>query len=261
MSTPLNSPTASSRPQPEWLIEDPFVDTDLGVLLTGKEAQINLIRRQGATGKSSLLVRKHYVPRKVSEKGTLEALGVQRASTFRNDVEYREGRQFRKSRDRRAVQQMSAHGKRLLQSRWTGHESTVLGTLWDAGLNVPFPVSYNDESLVMEYLGAESGAAPQLASARLKKPELERALQQLIDGVRVMVRTGWVHGDLSAFNVLWWQDEIWFIDFPQALDLAANPQGLNYLHRDIVNVATWFGRRGLNVDPEEIFADLLVDLG
>ncbi len=261
MSTPINLPSASSRPEPDWLIEDPFVDTDLGVLLTGKEAQINLIRRQAKAGDFCLLVRKYYVPRQVSEKGALEALGVQRASTFRNDTEYREGRQFRKSRDRRAVERMTAHGKRLMQSRWTGHESTVLRSLWEAGLNVPFPVSYDEESLIMEYLGTESGAAPQLAAARLSKTELQRALQQLMSGLRVMVRSGWVHGDLSAFNVLWWQEEIWFIDFPQALDLAANPQGLNFLHRDIVNVCTWFGRRGLPVDPEQVFADLLTELG
>ena len=202
MSTPINSPSASSRPEPDWLIEDPYADTDLGVLLTGKEAQINLIRRQGTKSDSCLLVRKYYVPRQVSEKGTLEALGVQRASTFRNDAEYREGRQFRKSRDRRAVERMTAHGKRLLQSRWTGHESTVLRVLWEAGLTVPFPVSYNEESLIMEYLGTESGAAPQLASARLNKMELERALEQMINGLRVMVRSGWVHGDLSAFKRL-----------------------------------------------------------
>ncbi len=261
MSTPTNPPSASSRPEPSWLVAEPFVDTDLGVLLSGKEAQINLIDRLGSDGRNCLLVSKRYVPRRVTEKGTLEALGVQRASTFRHDVEYREGRQFRKSRDRRAVQQMSAHGKGLLQSRWTGHESTVLRRLWEVGLNVPYPVSYEEESLMMEYLGTPSGAAPQLAKAGLSRNELDEAFDQLIQGLRLMARAGWVHGDLSAFNVLWWQDTLWFIDFPQAMDLAANPQGLNYLHRDVVNISTWFVRRGLNIDPEAVFADLLIEVG
>ena len=98
---------ADRRP-PEWLIAAPFEDTDLGVLRTGKEAQINLIERTPATshaaGQSSiLLAQKRYMPRNVKNKGELEAMGVQKASAFRNDSAYREGRQFRKTRDRRAV--------------------------------------------------------------------------------------------------------------------------------------------------------------
>jgi hypothetical protein len=111
----------------------------------------------------------------VTSKGQLEEMGFQRSSTFVNDVQYREGRQFRKTRDRRAIERMSTYGKRLLQDRWTGHEQNVM----------------------------------------------------------------------------------WFIDFPQAIDLAANLQGLDFLHRDVVNVCTWFRRRGLDVDAQEVFADLL----
>jgi RIO kinase 1 len=56
---------------------------------------------------------------------------------------------------------------------------------------------------------------------------------------------------------MWWHDRVWFIDFPQAIDIAANLQGLDFLHRDVVNVCTWFGRRGLDVEAEEVFAELL----
>lgn len=252
---------SSTRPKPGWLVDEVVNDEDLGVLLSGKEAQINLVKRTGTNGTSCLLARKHYLPRKVTDKGTLEALGLQGASTFRNDVEYREGRQFRKSRDRRAVAQMSAHGKRLMQARWTGHESKVLETLWEAGLNVPYPVAFGDDYLLMQYLGEREGAAPQLAAGRLRGAAACEALRQVREGLAVMVRAGWVHGDLSAFNLLWWHDEIWFIDFPQALDLASNPQGLNYLHRDVSNIAAWFVKQGVDVDPEVIFGELMGELG
>src|SRR5687767_4285612 len=124
---------------PPWLPAEPYDEVDLGTLRSGKEAQVDVVERTGIDGRSCLLARKRYLPRTVTAMGTLEALGVQRASTFHNDVEYREGRQFRKSRDRRAVEAMTTYGKALLQDRWTGHEHDVMAELWDAGVSVPHP--------------------------------------------------------------------------------------------------------------------------
>jgi RIO kinase 1 len=246
------------RPLPEWLVREPFTDLDLGTLRSGKEAQVDLIERTGDDGRSCLLAQKRYLPRIVRHKGQLEALGVQRASTFHNDVQYREGRQFRKSRDRRAVERMTTYGKHLLQDRWMGHEHEVMTRLWHAGVRVPYPVSYAGDVLLLEYIGAPTGAAPHLARARLGPADLERAWRQLVDGLRAMVSEGFAHADLSAFNLLWWEGELVFIDFPQAVDLATNPSGLDFLHRDVLNVCRWFARRGVDHDPEEFFADLLV---
>ncbi len=254
------TPDPSERPTPAWLIDEPYNDVDLGVLRSGKEAQISLIERTGADGRTGLVARKRYLPRQVANKGELEALGVQRASTFRNDVEYREGRQFRKSRDRRAVERMTEHGKRLLQSRWTGHEHETMAKLWAAGLAVPYPIGYDEDLFDLEYLGDRDGAAPQLRSARLDRAAIEGAYEQLVDGLSIMVSEGIVHGDLSAYNLLWWDERLWFIDFPQAVDLAANPQGVGYLHHDVTNISRWFTSRGYEVDGEELFARLLARL-
>ncbi len=245
------------RPNPDWLVDEPYEDVDLGVLKSGKEAQIDLIERHGHDGTRCLVARKRYLPREVKEKGVLEAMGVQQASTFRHDVEYREGRQFRKSRDRRAVARMSTYGKRLLQDRWTDHEHAVMTRLWRAGLSVPYPLSYHDDAFDMEYVGDRTRAAPQLCAARLERDQLADAFEQLLDGLRLLVAEGMAHGDLSAYNLLWWQDRLWFIDFPQAVDIAANPQGLGFLHGDVVNVCRWFARHGVVVDPEALFAELL----
>jgi RIO kinase 1 len=83
------------------------------------------------------------------------------------------------------------------------------------------------------------------------------AFEQLLAGLRCLTATGIAHGDLSAYNLLWWEDRLWFIDFPQSVDLAANLQGIDFLHRDVLNVCTWFQRHGHAVDPEEVFAELL----
>lgn len=245
------------RPSPDWLVREPYAEVDLGTLRSGKEAQIDVVERTDDDGRSCLLARKRYLPRTVKQKGELEALGVQRASTFHNDVEYREGRQFRKSRDRRAVEAMTTYGKRLLQDRWTGHEHDVMARLWHAGVCVPYPVSYADDLFFLEYVGARDGAAPQLARARLDRDGVASAWGQLVDGLRLITAEGVVHADLSAFNLLWWEGRLWFIDFPQAVDLAANPQGLDFLHRDVRNVCRWFERHGERHDPDEVFADLV----
>lgn len=245
------------RTPPSWLVPEPCTDVDLGVIKTGKEAQVNLVHRIGSDGRECRFARKRYLPREVKTKGELEALGVQKASTFVNDVQYREGRQFRKSRDRRAIERMSTYGKRLLQDRWTGHEHEVMTRLWHAGLAVPYPIAYGDDVFDLEYIGDDTQAAPQLQATRLDRPALDDAFDQLLVGLRILTGEGLAHGDLSAYNLLWWEGRLSFIDFPQAIDIAANLAGLDFLHRDVVNVCTWFQRKGLDIDAEDVFADLL----
>lgn len=243
--------------RPSWLVDEPYTDVHHGVLKSGKEAQVDLIERIGDDGRTCLIARKRYLPRQVTQKGQLEAMGVQRSSAFRHDVRYREGRQFRKSRDRRAIERMSTYGKKLLQDRWTGTEFDVMTRLWHAGVSVPYPIAYADDVFDLEYVGSWEMAAPQLSAARISTEQLADAFEQLIVGLRVITSAGIAHGDLSAYNLLWWDDRLWFIDFPQSVDIAANLQGVDFLHRDVLNVCGWFERQGFVVDAEEVFADLL----
>ncbi len=243
--------------QPSWLVDEPYTDVDHGVIKSGKEAQVDLVERIGDDGRRCLIARKRYLPRHVTQKGQLEALGVQRSSAFRHDVQYREGRQFRKSRDRRAIDRMSTYGKKLLQDRWTGTEHDVMSTLWSHGVAVPYPLGFADDVFDLEYIGSWEMAAPQLSAARLRPNELADAFDQFVAGLRAITAAGIAHGDLSAYNLLWWGQRLWFIDFPQSVDIAANLQGIDFLHRDVLNVCDWFGRRGIDVDAEEVFADML----
>jgi RIO kinase 1 len=247
------------RDPPDWLVDEPYTDTELGVLRTGKEAQVSLVERTGSSGRC-LLARKLYLPRTVSQKGVLQAMGVQRSTRFRNDVTYREGRQFRRSRDRRAVERMSTRGKALLQERWTSHEHDVMHLLWDTGVRVPYPVRFTEDHLDMEYIGDLSQAAPTLADLRPRGARLDPIWDQLVANLEAVVGCGYAHGDLSAYNLLWWTDELWMIDLPQAIDIAANPMGLDFLHRDVANITAWFARQGLQRDAEDLFAHLIGQL-
>jgi RIO kinase 1 len=249
-----------ARAIPEWLITDVYTDTDLGVIATGKEGEVGLVERTARDDdRSHLLARKRYRPRTVSHKGELQELGFERAPTFANDIIYRDGRNYgRRSRDRRAVETMTKYGKELVKQRWLGHEYDVMAAVWEAGASVPYPVGYDDDGgLLLEYIGDSTQAAPRLAQARLGRSELGAAWDQLQENLRLVVESGWVHADLSAYNALWWNDRLWLIDFPQAVDLVGSPHGFDLLHRDVLNVCKWFGRRGIDVDGEALFAELV----
>ena len=247
------------RPQPDWLITDDVdhVEVELGNLKTGKEAEVFVIERSYA-GRSCLLAHKRYRPRNVTQKGELAALGFQRVNTFMNDFAYRDGRRMAKSRDQRAVERMTTYGKTLVTSRWTGHELDVMQKAWAAGVNVPYPVGTRGDGMLMQFVGDEDGAAPRLAQARLSRDDVGHAYTQLVDNLRLLLEAGFVHSDLSAYNLLWWKDELWLIDFPQAVDVRAHPGAFDLLHRDVTNVGTWFAKQGVDVDINELFTDLVV---
>jgi RIO kinase 1 len=249
-----------ARAIPTWLIDDFFTDTDLGVIATGKEGEVSLVERTARDDdRSHLLARKRYRPRTISHKGELQELGFERAPTFANDIIYRDGRNYgRRSRDRRAVETMTKYGKELVKQRWLGHEYEVMTAAWEAGASVPYPVGYDDDGgLLLEYIGDITQAAPRLAQARLERAALADAWEQLQESLRLVVETGWVHADLSAYNALWWDGQLLLIDFPQAVDLVGSPHGFDLLHRDVLNVCTWFGRRGIEADGEALFAELV----
>lgn len=252
-----NDPGRSSRPQPSWLVTDDFVEHDIGPLTTGKEAEIFVVERTSPHG-SCWLVHKRYRPRQVTAKGQLEAMGFQRAPTFMNDHVYRDGRRMpRRTRDRRAIERMTDYGKKLLNERWAGHELDIMQRAWNAGADVPYPVSESAEGMLMEYVGDETQAAPQLARARLGPDDLRTALDQLVENLALLLDVGIVHSDLSPYNVLWWDGRVRLIDFPQAVDLVVNPHAFDFLHRDVDNLCRFFQRRKVPCDTDEIYNDLL----
>lgn len=254
-------PEHAPRHAPAWLTDDtPVTDEVLGLLKTGKEAEVFLVERRSLDGtRRALLAHKRYRPTKVTRKGELEDLGFTRARTFTDDVIYHEGRRFRHSRDRRAVERMTDYGKHLLADRWPGQEHDLLVRIHAAGVHVPYPVAFTGDGTLMQLIGDEDRAAPRLVHARLDRDQLVGALDQLEEELRALTRAGIVHADLSPFNVLWWRDRLWLIDVPQAVDLVSNPHGFDLLHRDVVRMLEWFARQGVARDPDELFASLLAD--
>jgi RIO kinase 1 len=242
-----------------WLVADPepYDEYDLGPIKTGKEAEVFLVERVSADGRTCLLAHKRYRPRRVANKGELQSLGFQRAASFVNDHSYRDGRTIANSRDRRAVAKKTRHGRDVLRHDWPANEFAVLTRLARAGVTVPLPVSCTSDGLLMQYLGSRDAVAPRLATAGLGRAQLEGAAAQLVDDLARMVDAGVVHADLSVYNLLWWEERVWIIDLPQAVDIGSNAQSFEFLHRDLVNVAGWFASRKVPFDADTLLAALV----
>jgi RIO kinase 1 len=238
------------EPRPSWVVtEQAAIDTELGVLKTGKEADVFLLERAveaigDSPAKSTLMAAKRY--------------RTEEHRSFHRSTAYVEGRRTRNSRDGRAMAKKTAHGRSVAAGQWAYAEWEALNRLWTAGVPVPYPVQVDGTELLMEFIDdGEGGAAPRLAQVRPPEELLGQYFEQLRDGMRELARAGLAHGDLSPYNVLAQGERIVMIDLPQVVDIVGNPKGMDFLMRDCHNIATWFTGRGLEIDEQELFADLL----
>lgn len=239
-----DSATHGPKPRPPWVITDlGAVDADLGVLRTGKEADVHLLERWvPGTERSTLLAAKRY--RDVEHR------------LFHRDAGYREGRRVRRSREMRAMERHTRFGRQLIAGQWAGAEFAALAELWQAGVPVPYAVSLDETELLMEFIGAAGVAAPRLHEARVGPEELGGLFDEFREAMLLLVGLGWTHGDLSPYNVLVDDGRLVLIDWPQVVDIVANPQGFAYLQRDVTTMCAWFARNGVDVDAEDVFGEL-----
>ncbi|WP_367138870.1 serine protein kinase RIO [Saccharothrix sp. HUAS TT1] len=236
------------KPHPSWLVTDlSAVDRELGIVKTGKEADVFLLERaMPGTDRSCLMAAKRY-------RSNDHRL-------FHRDAGYLEGRRMRRSREMRAMTNRSAFGRNLIAERWAVAEFAALAKLWQLGAPVPYPVQRDGTELLLEFVGADGAAAPRLAQLRPEPDGLLDLWRQLVDALGVMAGAGLAHGDLSAFNLMVHDGRLVVIDLPQVVDLAANPRGPEFLERDVRNVAGWFTARGLPpelAEPREVTESLL----
>jgi RIO kinase 1 len=147
----------------------------------------------------------------------------------------------------------------VLAESWHDQEFESLSRAHAAGVAAPYPVELTEDGTVMQFVGDDGVAAPRLVSARLGPADLRAAHDQVMDDLIRLTRAGLVHADLSPYNLLWWRGRVWVIDFPQAVDVVLNPNGIDLLHHDVTTMCTWFTRQGLACDGEAVFASLLAE--
>jgi RIO kinase 1 len=238
-------------PYPQWLVTElGAVDYELGMLKTGKEADVFLIERGVPdTDRRCLLAAKRYRDSK--------------HRMFHRDSGYLEGRQHKESRVSRAIAKRTAFGMQAIAGQWANAEFTALRRMHEAGASVPYPVQIIGTEILMEFIGnADGTAAPRLAQLRPDADELASLWEQLSVNLSLMARDGFAHGDLSAYNIIVHYGRLVVIDVPQIIDVIGNPRGREFLERDVRNVGNWFIARGMaDWKVEQLIGELCLDAG
>ena len=251
-----------SRYESGWLLSSLFSFYDEGLISDvlaqvkgGKEASVYRCQATEATG-GGRLAAKVYRPRMFRN--------------LRNDKMYRQGREILLAgggpagRDsgyiERAIRNKTAFGLQSAHTSWLMYEFTAMESLHEAGGAVPRPVASSPNAILMSYHGDERMAAPTLNTVRLERDEAEVLFGEVLRNIELMLQHDLVHGDLSAYNILYWAPEgppgeITLIDFPQVVNLRTNREARFILERDIQRICEYFSAQGVPCDAATIIDD------
>ncbi|MEK7278178.1 MAG: RIO1 family regulatory kinase/ATPase, partial [Chloroflexota bacterium] len=241
-----------------WVLEHltPFFDgksitSVLRRVKGGKEANVYCCAAHPSTG-LDLIAAKLYRPRLLRN--------------LKNDSQYRLGRPMLNAageaisqsdwRMHKAIQQKSRVGREAQQTSWLEYEYQTLKKLHEAGADVPAPLRHGDHALLMEYVGNEVIPAPILNQVALEQGEAQPLFERLMRNVELMLQCGFVHGDMSAYNVLYWQGEIKIIDFPQVMDPRGNPNARVVFRRDVLRLCQYFAKYGVISEPLKLAEEM-----
>lgn len=217
----------------------------------GKEANVYCCLGYPTSG-YDLLAAKLYRPRKFR--------------SLKDTTQYQQGRVVldaaggvvgqRDWRMHKAIAQKSRAGLAAAQTSWLMYEFTLMQKLHAAGADVPEPIKHSEYVLMMEYIGDQVMPAPTLIDVELDAAEARSLFDRLLWNIELLLAQGWVHGDLSAYNVLYWEGAITLIDFPQVVDAQANPDARFIFRRDVERVCQYFARYGVQADGRRLAHDL-----
>jgi RIO kinase 1 len=224
-----------------------LIDDVLALVKGGKEANVYLCQAAPHLD-VQLIAAKVYRPRQFRN--------------LRNDVTYREGRELvnslgipiknRDNREMRAIHKKTSFGAELTHISWLMHEHITLGRLHKLGAAVPKPMGVGQNAILMSYVGDRSRPAPVLHGVSLSSREAEGLFDEVIRNVELMLAHGMIHGDLSAYNILYWEGKVTLIDFPQVTMSESNHNAYRIFQRDVRRVCEYFAAQGVDRDADAI---------
>jgi RIO kinase 1 len=239
----------ASHHEREWIFTylGPFYDNKLIVdvirrVKGGKEANVYLCKAHPDVA-YPYLAAKIYRPRMFR--------------SLRNDTRYRDRRTVLDERGKkvtdpgalRALHGGTSFGQELRQVSWLQYEYQALRTLSAANLPVPHPIASGENTILMEYIGDTQHPAPALNETTLDRKEAHRIFEILMAAIESMLSFACIHADLSAYNVLYWENRPVIIDFPQAIDPRQNPDAWPIFARDVERICQHFRRYGIVTTP------------
>lgn len=249
-----------SRYESTWLLQSltdfyrqEYITDVLALVRGGKEASVYRCAARAGLD-TELLAAKVYRPRQFRQ--------------LRNDKMYREGRAILRDdgkeaketdhRLMRAIGKKSDFGVQVEHTSWLMYEFNTLKKLYTAGAAVPKAYAVAENAILMGYVGDAEMAGPTLSTVELPRNEAKDLFNETIRNVELMLANGMIHGDLSAYNILYWEGEITLIDFPQVTDSLHNSQAYFILKRDVERVCSYFAGYGVRAAerPDDLMRSL-----
>jgi RIO kinase 1 len=215
-----------------------YVTDVIQMINDGKEATVYLCRARSDVVGVEHLAAKMYRARKFR--------------AFASDAAYVNTAKMRDRRMAKAMRHKTRHGRHAAHHQWIDREWQMLELLHEAGASVPKPVAQCAGGILMEYLGLGLERAPALTEVRLTHDEAQRALDAVVRDIEILLGCGVIHGDLSAYNVLYLDDRPRLIDLPQAMRIDDAPDPWALFYRDVANVVEYFVKRGVEVDALDL---------
>lgn len=251
----------AARFEEAWLLDSlvnvaeyNWISDVLHKVKVGKEASVYLCRSGSA-------IQTPYVAAKIYRPRSLRNL--------KNDSQYREGRAdldedgsvLWKEADVNAIIKRTTYGEEVRHRSWMAYEFKTLEMLHEAGADVPKPYAIEKNTILMDYIGDLSAPAPTLSTIRLDKDEVLPLFERVIRNVDLLLANQRIHGDLSAYNILYWDGEITLIDFPQVVHPESNPAAWTIFLRDVTRVCQYFASQGIKRDARKLATDLWTSHG
>jgi RIO kinase 1 len=229
--------------------EQNWITDILRLIKGGKEASVYLC----ASGQS---VREPTLAAKVFRPRNLRNLKNDQLYRAGRDVLDEDGNHVRDLGMLKAQHKRSIYGEQIRHQSWIAYEFQTLKTLHAAEADVPHPYEMGSNAILMGYIGDAGTFAPTLNTIRLDKSKVKPLFERLLSNIDIMLAHDIVHGDLSAYNILYWEGTITLIDFPQVISARKHPSAYAIFCRDIKRVCEYFNRQGLRTDPTRLAADL-----
>ena len=229
--------------------EHKWISDVLRRVKSGKEASVYQCRA-GASASGELVAAKVYRPWSLRN---MKQDGMYRQG--RADLDD-EGRQVIEDGMLHAIEKKTEYGRELLHQSWIAYEFRTLQALHAAGADVPVPYVMAHNAILMGFVGSAQGCAPSLNEVRLDYDEASTLFERVLRNIEILLSMDKVHGDLSAYNILYWNGDITLIDFPQVVSPHENRNAYAIFERDVRRVCEYFTRQGVRANARQLATEL-----